>query len=113
MESAQVDGVTWWTEFTKIIVPKVWPTVALQMVLLTCSIFSSSVQVWLLTRGEYGTHTIDSWMYMQLLNGSGGSYKSGVFNYMSAAGLVLTTIAVILSITVRKWTDKAFEEVEF
>ena len=50
---------------------------------------------------------------MQLINGSGGSYKSGVFNYMSAAGLVLTTIAVILSITVRKWTDQAFEEVEF
>lgn len=113
LESAQVDGVTWWTEFTKIIVPMVWPTVALQMVLLTCSIFGSSGQVWLLTRGEFGTHTIDSWMYMQLLNGSGGSYKSGVFNYMSAAGLVLTTIAVILSITVRRWTDKAFEEVEF
>lgn len=113
LESAQVDGVNWWTEFTKIIVPMVWPTVALQMVLLTCSIFSSSGSVWLLTRGEYGTHTIDSWMYMQLLNGSGGSYQSGVFNYMSAAGLVLTTIAVLLSITVRKWTDKAFEEVEF
>lgn len=113
LESARIDGVTWWTEFTKIIVPMVWPTVALQMVLMVCGLFGSSGQVWLLTKGEFGTHTITSWMYMQLLTGSGGSYKSGVFNYMSASGLVLTIIAVTLSTVVRRWTDKAFEEVEF
>lgn len=113
LESARIDGVTWWTEFTRIIVPMVWPTVALQMVLMVCGVFGCSGQVWLLTRGEYGTHTITSWMYMQLISGSGGSYKSGVFNYMSASGLVLTLIAVALSTIVRKWTDKAFEEVEF
>ena len=113
LESARIDGVTWWTEFTKIIVPMVWPTVALQMILMVCGLFGSSGAVWLLTRGEYGTHTLSSWMYMQLLTGSGGSYKSGVFNYMSASGLVLTVIAVTLSTIVRKWTDKAFDEVEF
>ena len=113
LESARIDGVSWWTEFTKIIVPMVWPTVALQMVLMLCQIFGSSGQVWLLTRGQYKTHTISSWMYQQLLSGSGGSYKSGVFNYMSAAGLALTLIAVLLSTIVRKWSDRVFEEVEF
>ena len=113
LESAKIDGVNWWKEFTKIIVPMVWPTVALQMVLLVCQVFSCTGQVWLLTRGQYETHTISSWMYQQLLSGSGGSYKSGVFNYMSAAGLTLTVIAVLLSIVVRKWSDKVFEEVEF
>lgn len=113
LESARIDGVTWLKEFTRIIVPMVWPTVALQMVLLVCQLFGSTGQVWLLTKGEYGTHTISSWMYAQLLGGSGGSYKSGVFNYMSAAGLVLTVIAVLLSTVVRKWSDKMFEEVEF
>ena len=39
LESASLDGVTWWQEFTKIIVPMVWPTVALQMVLIICNIF--------------------------------------------------------------------------
>lgn len=113
LESARIDGVTWLKEFTRIIVPMVWPTVALQMVLLVCQLFGATGQVWLLTKGEYGTHTISSWMYAQLLGGSGGSYKSGVFNYMSAAGLVLTVIAVLLSTVVRKWSDKMFEEVEF
>ena len=113
LESGRLDGVTWWTEFTKIIVPMVWPTVALQMVLMTCGIFGATGNVWLLTRGEYGTHTISSWMYQILYEGSGGAYTSTVYNYLSAVGLVITTIAVLLSMVVRKWTDKAFEEVEF
>lgn len=112
LESAQIDGVTWWTEFTKIVVPMVWPTVSLQMVLLVCGIFGATGNVWLLTQGEYGTHTISSWMYAQLYGGS-LSRSSGVFNYMSAVGLVITIVAIILSTAVRKWTDKAFEEVEF
>lgn len=112
LESAQIDGVTWWTEFTKIVVPMVWPTVSLQMVLLVCGIFGSTGNVWLLTQGEYGTHTISSWMYSQLYGGSLSS-SSGVFNYMSAVGLSITVVAIILSTAVRKWTDKAFEEVEF
>ena len=113
LESARVDGVTWWTEFTKIIVPMVWPTVALQMVLMVCHIFGATGQVWLLTKGEYGTHTISSWMYKILLQNSGGAYTSNVYNYLSAVGLIITIIAIILSTVVRKWTDKAFEEVEF
>ena len=36
LESGKIDGTTWWTEFTRIVVPLVWPTVALQMVLLSC-----------------------------------------------------------------------------
>ena len=113
LESARIDGVTWWTEFTRIIVPMVWPTVALKMVLMICGIFSASGNVWLLTGGEYGTHTISSWMYSMLLNNSGGSYRSNVYNYLSAIGLVMTVIALSLSFTVKKWTGKVFDEVEF
>ena len=91
----------------------VWPTVALQMVLLVCGIFSASGAVWLLTEGNYNTQTISSWMYKTLYTNSGGAYTSNVYNYMSAVGLVITTIAILLSTVVRKWTDKMFEEVEF
>lgn len=113
LESARIDGVTWWTEFTKIIVPMVWPTVSLQMVLMVCGLFGASGNVWLLTEGQYGTHTISSWMYEILLRNSGGAFTSNVYNYLSAVGLVITVIAITLSTVVRKWTDKAFEEVEF
>ena len=113
LESARIDGVTWWTEFTRIIVPMVWPTVALQMVLLTCGIFGSTGQVWLLTEGKYGTRTISSWMYENMVRNSGNAYTSNVFNYLSTVGFVLTVVSVVFSVAIRKWTDKAFQEVEF
>ena len=113
LESASIDGVTWWQEFIKIIVPMVWPTVALQMVLIICNLFMSTGQVWLLTEGQYGTHTIQSWMYHILYQGSGGAYTSNVYNYLSAVGIIITLVAILLSTIVRKWSDKAFEEVEF
>ena len=113
LESGQIDGVNWWQEFTKITVPMVWPTVALQMVLMFCGIFGASGAVFLLTKGMYGTMTISAWMYLQLLNMSGNQYTSNAFNYMSAVGLVITVIAIAISLFIRKWSDKAFEEVEF
>ena len=113
LESGKIDGTTWWTEFTKIVVPLVWPTVALQMVLIGCSLFSASGNVFLLTQGQYGTMTLSAWMYVQLLYNSGTSYTSNAYNYMSAVGLLLTTIAIILSLTIRKFTDKVFGEVEY
>ena len=113
LESGQIDGVNWWTEFTRIIVPMVWPTVALQMVLMFCGIFGASGNVFLLTRGMYGTMTISSWMYLTMYNSSGNQYTSNVFNYMSAVGLMLTLVSIAISLIVRKISDKAFEEVEY
>lgn len=113
LESGRIDGVTWWTEFTKIVVPMVWPTVALQMVLLFCGIFGASGQVFLLTGGQYGTMTLNAWMYITLYNNSGNMYTSNAYNYMSAVGVVITVIAVVLSLSIRKLTDKMFDQVEY
>lgn len=113
LESGRIDGVNWWGEFTKIIVPMVWPTVALQMVLLFCGIFGASANVFLLTGGEYNTVNLATWMYLQLYNYSGSRYTSNVYNYLSAAGMVMTVVAITISLFVRKFTDKVFDEVEF
>ena len=113
LESGRIDGTTWWTEFTKIIVPLVWPTVALQMVLMFCGIFGASGNVFLLTGGKYNTMTLNAWMYIQLYENSGSRYTSNVYNYMSAVGLCLTVVSITISLLIRRWTDKAFDEVEF
>ncbi len=113
LESGRIDGVTWWSEFTKIIVPMVWPTVALQTVLLFCAIFSASGNVFLLTEGNYGTMTISAWMYLTLYRNSGSMYTSNVYNYMSAVGLIITIVAVIISLSIRRLTDRVFDEVEY
>lgn len=113
LESGQIDGVNWFTEFTRIIVPMVWPTVSLNMVLMFCGILGAGGAVFLLTGGEYGTMTIPCWLYLQMYKLSGDAYTSNVYNYMSAVGLIITVISVMLATIIRKFADKAFTEVEF
>lgn len=113
LEAARVDGVNWWGEFTKIIVPLVWPTVALKMVLTVCGILGATGQVFLLTNGQYGTMTLNAWLYITLLNNSGSEYTSNIYNFLSAVGLVMTVISVSIAMIVRKYTDKAFDDVDF
>ena len=113
LESAKLDGVTWWQEFTKIIVPLVWPTVALKLVLTVCGVFGATGQVYLLTGGQFGTMTLSAWQYITLRQGSGTAFTSNVYNYLSAVGLIMTAIAIAISLTVRKVTDKVFDDVDF
>ena len=113
LESGQIDGTTWWTEFTRIIVPMVWPTVALKMVLLFCGLFSASGQVYLLTSGQYGTMTLSSWQYIKLLEHSGQYYSTYGYNYLSAVGLLLTVVAIAIALVVRNITDRYFDDVEY
>ena len=109
LEAGRVDGTTWWSEFTRIIVPLIWPTLALKMVLLFCGIFSASGQVFLLTRGQYGTMTLQAWQYIQLLDNT----STAAYNYLSAVGLLLSIVAIAISLTVRTITDKYFADVEY
>lgn len=113
LEAGRIDGTTWISEFTRIIVPLVWPTLSLQMVMLFANIFNSSGAVHLLTAGEYGTMTLSAWMYIYLQQHSGASYGSNVYNYLSAMGVVITVIAITLTTVVRKVADKYFNDVEF
>ena len=91
----------------------VWPTVALHAVMMICGIFNASGEVFLFTEGQYGTMTLSVWMYMQVYQVAGDITTSNVFNYMSAVGLVMTIIAVAISLGVRKWTDKVFSGLEY
>ncbi len=112
LEAGRMDGTNWFTEFTKIVVPLVWPTFCLTLILMSCSIFSSGTNAFLLTKGEYGTMTFPCWMQLQMLAGAADQH-SGALNFMSAVGVCVTAIAVPLSLIVRKYAGKAFQEVEF
>lgn len=113
LESARLDGVNWFQEFTKIIIPMVWPTIALHAVMMFCGIFNASGAVFLMTEGKYGTMTLSAWMYIQIMQGGTNIENSNIFNYMSAVGMVMTVIAVVISLGIRKWTDKVFKDLEY
>lgn len=112
LEAGRVDGTSWFTEFTRIIIPMVWPLVALQMVMMFANIFGTSGEVFLLTEGQYGTMTLSAWMYLTLIRNAGSGYHSNVYNYLSAVGLVTTVIAITIALLVKKFTDKAFNDIE-
>jgi ABC-type sugar transport system permease subunit len=112
LESAELDGVTWYQEAFKIIVPMVWPTVSMLMMMSIASVFGSTGDVFLITRGKKGTQTIACWMYLQVFNNPGVEY-SNAYNYMSAIGMNLTVISVGLALGLRKLSNKLFKDVQY
>lgn len=115
LEAARLDGVNWRQETFHIIIPIVWPTFALQCMLMFASFFSSSGNVFLLTNGQWGTQTLSNWMYMQVYAPaqSGGGAGVNTFSYLSAVGLMLTAVATVLAVTLRWLGNKMFKEVEY
>ena len=113
IESAKLDGVNWVQEAFKIVIPMVWPTVGLLLMMNIAGIFGASGNVFLLTKGKAGTQTLSNWMYMQLYNVQGDPSESNAFNYMSAVGLLLTVVSVTIALSVRKISDKSFGEVQY
>ena len=109
IESGKLDGVSWLKEAIYLVIPLVWPTFALQFLLTICGFFGASGQVFLLTRGESGTMTLSAWMYLQVLdNKAEAMNNSNAFNYLSAVGLMLTTVSIIVTVFIRKYTNRAF-----
>ena len=113
LESAKLDGVNWWQEAFRIIVPIVWPTFSLLFLLAFVGLFGSTGNVFLLTKGDYGTQTISNWMYLQVYNTTGSANMSNIYNYMSAVGLFLTAVTLVLSVLVRKITGRFNSEIEY
>lgn len=112
LESAELDGVTWYQEAFRIIIPMVWPTVSMLMMMSIASVFGATGDVFLITRGKKGTQTISCWMYLQIFNNPGVEY-SNAYNYMSAIGLNLTIISVGLALGLRKLSNKFFKDVQY
>jgi ABC-type sugar transport system permease subunit len=110
VEAGKLDGVSWVKEICYLTIPLVWPTFALHIILSICSFFGASGNVFLLTRGDYGTMTLNCWMYLQTLDKNN---DINALNYLSAIGLLITIISISVSITVRKFANKAFADVQF
>lgn len=113
LESAKLDGVGWVREAFSIIIPMVWPTFAMLWMLSVVGIFGATGNVFLLTKGEFGTMTLNCWMYLQVYNNQANAAMSNVYNYMSAVGLILTLVSVVLSFGIRKFTSKINEDVDY
>lgn len=105
LESAQIDGANWFQEIIHIIVPLIWPTVAMILITMIPTIFSSSGAVLFFTQGEYGTQTIAYWLFEQVRD------KSNM-NYSTAVGLFFSTLSLPLMF-LSQWLLKKVPDPEY
>ena len=100
LESARIDGVGSFREFTKIIFPLVWPTVSTVLILSLTGIISADGGTLVFTQGSAKTYTIAYWFYAKQL--AGPAY----YNQVSAAGLLFTVVLVPIILFTRWLIEK-------
>ena len=105
-EAGILDGITPIKEFTKIVVPLIWPTITTLFIMSFAGIFSASGPILLFTKGDYGTYTIAFWLWDQV-------YTYNAVNSSSAVGLIFTVIGCPLALGFRKLMLKIQESVEY
>lgn len=113
VESARMDGVGWVREMFQIILPLVWPTFVLLVVTSIANCFGATGNVFLLTKGDYGTQTLSNWMYMQVQTASAAGRVDNALTLVSAMGVMISAIAIAVALLVRKFLTSRIEEVQY
>lgn len=106
IEYAKIDGCGFTREMFQIVLPIIWPTVSIMMLLSVIGIFNADGPIILFSGGMYGTSTIGYWMYNSVV-------LSGRYNYAAAFGLILTLATVPIFVLTRWLFRKMPGEVTF
>ncbi len=105
IESAHLDGVGFIREMWSIVLPLIWPTLSVVLLLAIVSIFNSDGPILLMTQGKNDTMTLPYWIYEKTMNGN--------LNYGAAVGLVFTCLSIPIMIFARWLFAKLDNDVEF
>lgn len=97
-ESAEIDGITPGKEFTKIVIPTIWPTINTLIIMGIASAFVVYLQPQLLTNGQYGTMTVALKTVKTVL--------SGDYGLASATGIAIGVCGFTVTYIIKFFTDK-------
>lgn len=109
IESAKLEGINWLQELFLIVIPMIMPTVAISLCSSLSAIFGANGGEFLYTKGNYGTMTLSTWMYLQIYR---TSTNSNTHNMVAAAGWVITILTVPIVVVARKMINR-ISEVEY
>jgi multiple sugar transport system permease protein len=92
-EAAELDGASFWTVFTRIVLPAIWPVMSIAIVIRGLDLVRLFDIVWALTRGGPGTmtETISVYAYILGFNQFETSYTAAIAFLV----IVLLTIIVV------------------
>lgn len=95
-EAAEIDGASAWRIFLRIMLPAIWPVMAIALLIRALDLFRLFDVVWALTKGGPGTmtETISIYTYIQGFRQFETSYTGAIAFLV----IVLLSIAVILAL---------------
>lgn len=93
LEAAAIDGAGYWRTFRKIVLPSIWPVMAIALLIRALDLFRLFDVVWALTQGGPGTmtETISMFTYVQGFRQFETSYTAAVALLI----IVLLSVALI------------------
>lgn len=107
LEAARLDGVGMFREMFTMVLPLIWPTFSMILVLNFASVFTATGPILLLTKGQAETSTVSYWIFDNV-NGADASL------YLPATlGLSCTIVLYPLISFVRWITGKVFKDVQY
>ncbi len=104
IEAAKLDGVTPLKEFFYIVLPLIYPTVVTFVVVGVSGIFTNQMNLFNFygLQAEYRYYTFGYYLYRQTQSANISQYPK-----LAALGLLLTAVAVPLTLLIRKGLEKA------
>lgn len=109
-ESARLDGAGYMTEFVRITIPLIWPTIVTLIVLGMTNVLTLYLQPYLLTNGT-GTGFTSS-IAMEIFTNT-ATYNPRLYTEMAAKGLLFTVIWAPIVLLARNRLSKKFSGVDF
>lgn len=96
LEAASIDGAGWWRTFFRIVLPAIWPVMAIAILIRGLDLFRLFDIVWALTRGGPGTmtETISIFAYVKGFQQFDTSFTAAVALLI----IVLLSIVVMLAL---------------
>ena len=91
LEYGQLDGIGPFREFFQIIIPLVWPTFVTLFTLSIIGFFGASGPVLLFTEGDYGTYTVQYWLFEVIYTGN-----EDMYGVATALGWIMTILTMPL-----------------
>lgn len=109
IESAKLDGAGWFTEMFRIVIPMILTAVGVTLCSNISGLFNANGGEFLYTKGDYGTMTLNTWLYLQIYNTSG---QSNSYYQASAVGWLMTIVIAPIILVTRHFMNK-LGEVEY
>ena len=102
LEAASIDGAGYWTTFFKIVLPAIWPVMAVAILIRGLDLFRLFDIVWALTRGGPGTmtETISIFTYVK-------GFQQFETSYTGAVALLIIVLLSVLVISALKKVEIA------